>query len=399
MRTLDGIRVLEVGQYIAGPYCAMLLADQGAEVIKIERPGVGDPRRSYDPVSRANGNELSGGFLSYNRNKKSVTINLRHPEGQEAFRRLAEVSDVIVENLRPGAMDRLGLGYEVLKERNGRLVYCAISGFGRLEDYRGPFADRPAFDAAIQAMGGLMSLVGESDGPPLIAMTGLADIYSSVWAALGISMALYARERTGKGTLVDQAMYDSIVSLIERALMVHAFTGEVPTRGLDRFAPVGAFEAKDGYVAAIIPTDEMWERFCAAIERPDLLDRPELATVLGRSARFNDVVRPEAEKWTSQRTRREVVERLVEHGLPAGEVQTVEEVYRCPHVAARRMLLDFGDEGTPIRVPRTPLLFSEFENPPAGTPPALGEHNEEVLGELLAESDGGLKALQEAGAI
>lgn len=400
MRILEGIRVLEVGQYIAGPYCSMLLADQGAEVIKIERPGVGDPRRSYDPLVRRNDVELSGGFLSYNRNKKSVTINLRHPEGQEIFRRLGDVSDLIVENLRPGAMDRLGLGYDVLSDRNPRLIYCAISGFGRLENYRGPFADRPAFDAAIQAMGGLMSLVGEADGPPLITMTGLADIYTSVWAALGISTALFARERTGRGTFIDQAMYDSIVSLIERAIMVHAFTGEVPTRGTDRFAPVGAFRAKDGFVAAIIPTDEMWERLCSAIERPDLLERPELATVLERSAHFTDIVRPEVEGWTSQRTRREIVERLVERGLPAGEVQTVDEVYHCPHVAARRMLLEFDGDGTgSIRLPRTPLLFSAFDEPSAKPPPTLGEHNEEILAGLLGEDGDALRAWHEAGVI
>lgn len=400
MKILEGIRVVEVGQYIAGPYCSMVLADQGAEVIKVERPEVGDPRRSYDPIVRRDGVDVSGGFLSYNRNKKSVTINLRHPDGQDLFRRLADVSDVIVENLRPGAMERLGLGYQGLRKRNPRLIYCAISGFGRLDRYHGPFADRPAFDAAIQSIGGLMSLVGEADGPPLIPMTGLADIYTSVCASLGISMALIGRERTGQGTFVDQSMYDSIVSLIERAIMVHAFTGEVPTRGIDRFAPVGAFRAKDGYVAVIIPTDEMWQRFCEAIERPDLLERPELATVLSRSAHFNDIVRPEAEQWTSKRLRSEVVERLIAQGLPAGEVQTVDEVYRCPHVAARQMLLEFHRDGCDsIRLPRTPLVFSDFELPQANPPPGLGEHNREILGGLLGAADDSLRAWHQAGAI
>lgn len=400
MRPLAGVKVLEVGQYIAAPYCAMSLADQGAEVIKVERPGVGDPRRSYDPLVRRGEESVSGGFMSYNRNKKSVTLDMRRPSGQDAFRRLAGSVDVIVENLRPGSMDRLGLGYEQLREVNPRLIYCAISGFGRLESRRGPFSDRPAFDTAVQAVSGMVSLIGEEGGEPLSAPAGFADIYTAVQATAAIGIALYARERTGEGVFIDQAMYDSVVSLMERPLMLYEFTGEVPTRGIDRYAPVGALRTSDGHISTIIPTEEMWRRFCAAIERPDLLEHPELDTVIRRSERFNAIVKPEAERWTSTRTRAEVVERFIEQGLPAGEVQTIDEVHRCPQIEARHMLLDIDDPVSgPTRLPRTPLMFDGFEEPAPTPAPALGEHTHEVLAELAGFDDHAIEALRQDGAI
>ena len=224
MRALDGVRVLEMGQYIAAPYCAMMLADLGAEVIKIERPGGGDPRRIYDPLERSDSGSMSGGFLSYNRNKKSVTLDLSDEGDRARYRALAATADVIVENLRPGAVDRLGVGYDVLRQDNPQLVYCAISGYGRLATRRGPFAQRPAFDTAIQAIGGLMAVTGEPDGPPLPTVTGFADVFTAVHATVGVLAALQGRERTGVGAFVDQSMYDSVASLLERELMLWDFT-------------------------------------------------------------------------------------------------------------------------------------------------------------------------------
>src|ERR1700730_2115978 len=319
MKALDGVRVLEIGQYIAGPYCGLLLAEQGAEVIKVERPGTGDPRRTYEPLIQRNGHVVSCGFLSYNRNKKSLALNLQDPEGRRLLRRLVREVDVVVENLRLGVMDNLAITYESLRDENPRLVYCAISGFGRLEGYRGTYSGRPAFDTGIQAMAGLMSLIGTDDGPPGYCPPGCADIYSAVYASLAISLALFARERNGRGTYIDQAMYDAIVSLIERPLMILALTGQVPTRGVDHFAPVGTLRSSDGYVAIILPTDEMWRRFCHAIDRPDLLEHPSLTTVLNRAEHFEDVIRPEVEQWTAKLSRSEVVEHLISHGVPAGE--------------------------------------------------------------------------------
>lgn len=388
MRPLDGIRVLELGQYISGPYCSMLLADQGADVIKIERPGSGDPRRIYDPLIEKDGQATSGGFFSYNRNKRSMTLNLRDPRGQKILADLADRTDVIVENLRPGVMDSYGLSPQDLCTRNPRLIYAAISGYGRDSRRRGPFSDRPAFDAAIQATTGVMSVTGQLGGPPSMTVVGFADIYTAVSASLAISLALYARERSGHGCVIDQAMYDSVVSLMERALMLYDFTGEVATRGLDRFAPVGTLPTSDGYVAVIIPTDEMWRRFCTAVGRPDLLDRADLATVLQRSAHFLDTVVPEVETWTRTLTRRELVERLSAEGLPAGEVQTVDEIYRSPQVEARGLLMTINDPvAGPRRAPKTPVNIAAFDPPPSNPPPPLGAHTGEVLTQLLGADD------------
>lgn len=400
MRSLDGVRVLELGQYISGPYCAMLLADQGADVIKIERPGAGDPRRGYEPLVTKDGRSASGGFLSYNRNKRSVTLNLRDPRGQEIFSELVGRCDVIVENLRPGVMDSYGLGPEEMCARNPRLIYAAISGYGRDPRRRGPYSDRPAFDAAIQATSGIMSVTGQLDGPPSLTVIGFADIYTAMSASLAVSLALYARERTGLGCVIDQAMYDSVVSLMERSLMHFDFTGEIATRGLDRFAPVGTLPTSDGFVAVIIPTDEMWRRFCVAAERPDLIGRADLLTVPQRSSRFLDTIVPEVETWTRALTRQELVERLTAEGLPAGEVQTVDEIYHGAQVEARELLMTIDDPvAGPRRVARTPVSIAAFDPPPANPPPELGAHTGEVLTGLLGTEPGQLAEWAAGGVI
>jgi len=400
MRPLDGIRVVEVGQYIAGPYCAMLLADQGAEVIKVERPGAGDPRRGYDPLIEREGTTTSAGFVPYNRNKRSVTLDLRSDEGADVFGRLLETADVCVENLRPGALEEAGLGVEEIVARNPRLVYCAISGYGRAPGFRGPYSDRRAFDTAVQAMSGVMSVIGEAGGPPLPSVFGFADVYTAVFAATAICMALFARERTGRGTFIDQAMYDSCVSLLDRSLFLFGLTGHVPSRGVDEFAPLGALRARDGYVAVVIPTDDMWRRFCAAIERPDLLEREDLATVPLRATHFPDVVRPEAEAWTRERTRAEIVARFAEQGLPAGEVQTVDEVFACPQVDARAMLVEVDDPAMGrVRLARTPLLFPGWDPVPDRPPPQLGADTDEILGTLPGVTEATLADWRSRGVI
>lgn len=389
MRTLDGIRVLEIGQYIAAPYCAMMLADLGAEVIKVEKPAGGDPRRDYDPLRRSDSGAMSGGFLSYNRNKKSVTLDLSDEGDRRRYRALAATADVIVENLRPGAVDRLGLGYETLKADNERLIYCAISGYGRLSSHRGPYAQRPAFDTAIQAIGGLMGVTGEPDGPPLPTVTGFADVFTAILATVGVLSALQGRERSGVGTFVDQSMYDSVASLLERELMLWDFTGEPRRRGVDRYAPLGALRAADGHVALILPTQEMWRRLCVAIERPDLMADPQLNTVVQRAENFASRIRPEAEKWTTTRTRREVVDHFAAHGLPAGECQTVDELYECTHLVARRMFLEIDDPHAGLRrMIRTPILTDTYEGPRADSAPQLGADNyllDDILDTLPAE--------------
>ena len=280
MRALDGVRVLEMGQYIAAPYCAMMLADLGAEVIKIERPAGGDPRRIYDPLERSDSGSMSGGFLSYNRNKKSVTLDLSDQGDRARYRALAATADVVVENLRPGAVDRLGVGYDVLRQDNPRLVYCAISGYGRLATRRGRLR------AAARVRHG-DSGDRRIDGSHRRAGRPAAADGDRVRRCVhrGARHRRCAGRPTGPrthgcGAFVDQSMYDAVASLLERELMLWDFTNQPRRRGVDRYAPLGALEAKDGHVALILPTPEMWRRLCAAIGRPDLLEHPLLDSVI-----------------------------------------------------------------------------------------------------------------------
>jgi formyl-CoA transferase len=385
-RPLEGLTVLGVEQFIAGPYCTMILADAGAEVIKIERPGVGDPRRTIGPyLTAADGRtRVSGGFLEYNRNKKSVTLNLQTPEGKEILRRLAATADVLVENFRPGTMGRLGLGYEQLSLLNPRLVYAAISGFGQLEGYVGPYSAWPAFDIVAEAMSGVMHIVGYADRPPTTTIYGLADTYSGLVAALGIMFALRDRERAGVGQFVDTSMYDSMLALNERSLTTYSLTGEVPVRGHETIqGPRAAFKAADGYVALNIPTDDLWRRFAALLGRPDLADDPRAKDGPSRARNAEGFLRPVIEGWMAGKTKAEVVRLMLEAGIPAGPVQTAADIFACSHVAKRRMLLEVNDPQLGPRLfCRTPLRLSraaEVEGRPA---PRLGEHTVEVLGRL-----------------
>ncbi|MBC8255322.1 MAG: CoA transferase, partial [Ardenticatenia bacterium] len=297
-RPLTGVRVIALEQYMSAPYCTMLLADAGAEVIKIERPGRGDPRRSIPPYATGEGGErVAGGFIGYNRNKKSLALNLRAEGGRQILKDLVEISDVVVENLRPGATDKMGLGYEQLKVVNSRLIYAAISGFGRLEGHTGPYADRPAFDIVAEAMGGIMNLVGFADKPPSWTIYGMADIYTGQVTAYGVMLALFVRERTGEGQFVDSAMLDNMLALNERMVTLYSFTGESPERGrLKPLYPRGAFRCQDGYLALNIPDDIQWSRLCQAMECEELRDDPRTADGTSR-ATHADLIRPIIEAW------------------------------------------------------------------------------------------------------
>jgi len=385
IRPLDGLVVLGVEQFIAGPYCTMLLADAGAEVIKIERPGAGDPRRTMGPylTSRDGKKRVSGGFLEYNRNKKSVTLNMKDPKGVEILQRLAAEADVLVENFSPGTMSRLGLGYETLSRINPMLVYAAVSGFGQLAEYEGPYSSWPALDIIVEAMGGIMHMIGFPDRPPMSTLYGLADTYSGLVTALGIMFALWQRERTGVGQFVDTSMYDSALAMNERAIATYSMTGEVPARGPDRLVgPRGAYMARDGYVALNIPTDDFWKRLATVMGRPDLVDDPRTkdGPARGKNEAFTREV---IENWMKSKSKTEVVQALLGAGVPAGPVQTAEEIFRCPHVAARRMLVEVDDPDLgPKKFARTPTRLSAVAEVEGRAVPGLGQHTEEVLGRI-----------------
>lgn len=380
MRPLDGIRVIGLEQYMAGPYCTLLLADAGAEVIKIERPGRGDPRRAMPPFAEKDGTKKAAGFMGYNRNKKSLALNLQKPEGQEVFRDLAATADVVVENLRPGAMTKIGLTLDALSPANPKLVWALISGFGQLEGYRGPYSDRPAFDIVAEAMSGVMHQVGFADKPPSWTLYGMADIYTGMVTAYGIMQALFVRERTGKGQLVDSAMFDNMLSLNEAMVALHSVAGQSPRRGtpLNLF-PRGAFQCEDGYIALNVPDNIVWERLCSAMGRDDMITDERCASGTERAANA-DYIQPIIEGWLAGLTRDAAVDTLNAAGVPTGPVNRAEDVFADPQVQARGMLMPIDDpEVGQFAFARTPLHLSESPELPKQAAPALGQHTAEVL--------------------
>ena len=399
-RPLSHIRVIGLEQYMAGPYCTMLLADAGAEVVKIERPVSGDPRRSMPPFVERGGVRKAAGFMAYNRNKKSLALDLRNPKGKEIYHALAVKADVVVENLRPGSMDRMGLGYEALKSLHPRLVYAIISGFGRLQGYQGPYGDRPAFDIVAEAMSGIMHMVGFEDKPPSWTIYGMADIYSAMVTAYGIVQALFMRERTGEGQLVDSAMYDNMLSLNESMVALHSVAGQSPRRGRPRNAyPRGAFHARDGWIALNVPDDRIWSRLCEAMGRADLIEdkRSNTGTARSENSAFLD---PIIEDWLAALTRDEAVDRLNAAGVPTGPVHTAEDIFACPQVAARGMLMPVHDpEVGDFEFARTPPHLSAAPELPAEAAPSLGQHTREILESLLDYSSQEIDDLAEQGVI
>lgn len=393
-RPLSGIRVIGLEQYMSGPYCTMVLADAGAEVIKIERPGKGDPRRSIPPFAERGGSSKAFGFMAYNRNKKSLALNVQSERGRAVVRRLAEVSDVVVENLRPGSMAKLGLDYEALRSVNPRLIYAMISGFGRLPGYQSDYTDRPAFDIVAEAMSGVMDLIGFEDKPPTFTLYGLADVYSGMVAACGVFQALLMRERTGQGQLVDVSLTDNMLALNERMVALYSVTGKEPKRGrLDHLWPRGAFKCKDGYVALNVPDDIVWARLATAVGRPDLVDDPRSADGTSRAANA-DFLQPILEDWMADKTRQEVVDTLNEAGMPTGPIYTAKDVFEDPHFKKRGMLVDIDDPevGVYTFARSTPHLSAapEIVKRPA---PGLGQHTRDILEGLLGYSSDELDRL------
>jgi len=385
-KPLDGIKVLAFEIQVAGPYCTMMLADQGASVIKVERPEGGDTARGGAPIVKNDRAESqSGYFLRFNRNKRSLTLNLKTEQGRRIFGELAEKSDVVVENFRPGLLDEMGIGYKALSERNPGLIYACISGFGSMEGFLGPYSKRPAYDIVAQAMGGLMNTCGQADGPPTWLGTALGDIVSGMNAAYAIMLALYQRTNTGRGQYIDISMYDTIIGLAERSVTAYSLTNQVLQRGREPFmAPWGPFQCQDGWIGIVVATEGDWAKFCQAIERPDLASHEGTTSGPERAKNMSGWLGENINDWFRSQSKESAATRLLAMGLPIGPVQNAKEIFDDPQVAARHLMIDVPDPilGS-VKLVGPVAKMSSAPEPLTGPAPLLGQHNAEVLAEML----------------
>jgi CoA:oxalate CoA-transferase len=395
-KPLEGIRILDVSRILAGPFCTMLLSDLGAEVVKVEIPGSGDPSRSIEPT--INGDSVF--FISINRGKKSITIDLSKQGGQRTFRELVRNFDVLVENFVPGTMARFGLDYETLKKINPRLIYTSISGYGQ----DGPWAKRPALDITVMAKGGLMSITGIPGGEPLRPGASLADSTAGIFAALSIVSALWQRQKTGKGQMIDTSMLDCQVTMMENPIARYFGTGKVPgpvgTRN-PMAAPFQVFSASDHYFAVAIFTNkpEDWRYFCHVIGRPDLGEDKRFQTNNDRN-RNVDVLTELLQAAFITEPAAHWLRIFTEAGISCAPVNNVKEVTEDEQVRFRGMIATIPNSSTGTwQVANTPFKMSDSTTGPAGAAPRLGEHTKTVLHEMLGMSDIEIEALKRDGAI
>ena len=380
---LAGLKVLDLTRVLAGPYCTMMLADMGADVVKVERPGAGDDTRGYGPP-------FVGGestyFMSINRSKRGMTLNLKHEQGLKILRDMLETADVVVENFRPGLMESFGYGYEATREINPRIIYCSISGYGGT----GPDAALPGYDLIIQGEGGIASLTGDPDGPPFKVGTSQADIVTGMMACQGILLALIARDRTGHGQKVDIGMLDCQVALLTYQAGIYFATGDSPTRIGNRhpsIVPYETFECRDGYLNVACGNESIWRRFCGAAGLEELAEDSRFQTNADR-VKHADELRAVLDPAIAERTTAEWIGVLRSAGVPAGRIASVRDVCEHPQVMARDMVVELEHpEAGPIRVTGVPIKLSDTPGAVRSPPPVLGQHTEDVLSDWLGMSD------------
>jgi crotonobetainyl-CoA:carnitine CoA-transferase CaiB-like acyl-CoA transferase len=392
---LHDLLVVDLTRVLSGPYCTMLLADMGARVIKVEQPGRGDDTRAWGPPFVG---DESAYFLSINRNKESLTLDLKHPDGRRVLERLLERADVLVENFRPGTLARLGLGYEAVSLRWPRVVYCSISGFGQT----GPRRAEPGYDAVIQAEAGLMSITGEAAGPPLRLGVAIADIVTGMFAAQGIAMALLARARTGRGQQVDIGMLDSTAALLTYQAANYFATGRAPARLGNRhptIVPYETFEAADGEFVLAVGNDELWKRFCRAVGVAALAEDPRFVTNRARSQHYGALRGLLAERFRTRSTA-DWMAALSAAGVPCGAVRDVAETLGDPQMAARDMVavVDHVTLGA-MQTLGLPIKLSSTPGAIRTAPPVLGQHTDQILRTDLRLNDAEIATLRASGAV
>ncbi|MFN4259675.1 MAG: CaiB/BaiF CoA transferase family protein [Gemmataceae bacterium] len=353
-----GVLVIDLTRVLAGPYCTMVLAELGARVIKVENPQHGDDSRHFDPIV----NGQSAYFQSLNRGKESIALNLKDPVDRDMFLKLVRRADVLVENYRPGTMDNLGLGYDTLQPLNPRLIYAAVSGFG----HSGPWSRKPAYDMIVQALGGLMSITGQPDGPPTKAGTSIGDITGGLFTTIGVASALYHREKTGQGQKIDVSMLDGQIAILEHAIMRYVTSGVAPGPVGNRhpaITPFDAYETADRPLIIAVGNDSLFGRLCQALGKPALSGDERFATNPARN-RNQDLLKEEIETVLRTQPAAHWLQVIEAAGVPCAPIHTVADAVECPQVQARNMIVRAGD----LRVAGNPIKMSAFPDPPTRPP-------------------------------